>query len=323
MCTYALLAFTQEQCFAQEWQADVIAAQQLSSLSICDLVELAAVSSQTAQGQLLSDVSELLGTPVTLAALTELASTCLEIANEASLAADASVLPSEGFLHELSDGASQLDVVRVLALQSIGLPSGASHLRQLLASKRKSTIRSDGGATTDIVQYADVSAQNWTVADLQVDSLHMHGHVMKPRMFGQKNHLIGGMELRQERAADASEKCKSRFWRLPSGCQFEGSVAVGSGSGGTTAPFGRDPAFNTKSSLFSADAARNEAEYFNVSQGSAELSASGFPAAFFPRSSARQKPAFTVVLPVRPLLHALCVRFMHIYTASSCSLGPH
>lgn len=249
---------------------------------------------------MLSDASDLLGTPLAPGDLAALSSACLELANEAALDADASMSPVAEFLHQLADGGPRLDVYRVLTLHSVGLAGGDSHSRQVLASKRRSSVHSSSGGTTDIVPSADVSTQNWTVADLPVESVRVHGNLMKRRSIGRKSHLIGGMEIRQTRAADSFQRCRSRFWRLSSDCRHEGGAVAG-GSGGAAA-FGRDPAFNAKSSLFSAAAAQNEGQYYNVSQGSSEVTASGFPSAFFPRSSSKQKPVFVVVLPVRPLL---------------------
>ena len=45
-------------------------------------------------------------------------------------------------------------------------------------------------------------------------------------------------------------------------------------------------------------AARNEEQFYNTSSGSSEITAQGFPAAFFPRKF-NGKTTFMVVFPVR------------------------
>jgi hypothetical protein len=184
------------------------------------------------------------------------------------------------------------------------MDSGMSHPRRLTAGK-KSSRSGSVDATTDVVRSADISSQNWTLADLPVESMRIDGNVMPPRVVGRHNHIIAGIHLRQKRTASATHGCNTRFRHLSSKCNTE--ELGDSGSTTATSPFGTDPAFNIRSSLFSADAAKNEDDYYNTSAASSELSASGFPAAFFPRWGSKGKPEFVLVMPVCPSASSMAI----------------
>ena len=63
--------------------------------------------------------------------------------------------------------------------------------------------------------------------------------------------------------------------------------------------FGLDPAFNSDSRLYRPDAEHRKWQYFNSSDGSADLAASGVPYTFFPRHAAGYSSGFPIVFPVR------------------------
>ena len=93
--------------------------------------------------------------------------------------------------------------------------------------------------------------------------------------------------------------CSSTFAKLRLDCgAFARSLTAQSTS--KVRPFGQDPAFNPSSRLFSAGALGAEGRYYNTSAGSDDLTAVGYPAAFFPRAVPGLPPGFPVFFPVLP-----------------------
>ena len=268
--------------------------------SICDLIGLYTAASGEEQ-LLVEELSLLLELPLTDGALLAILSRCTSLANDAAAAEASTATP--GLVQEIAAGEPLINVTNVLFLHRPVGPSYLSHSRRLTARSRASG--SGQADTVDVVEFADVGDQGWTVHDLPVQYPAEPGTVLRPRMLGHGNEVLGGVQLTQTRAAASDSTCRSRFLQLVSACQ--GSRLHASGvevpsnarAGEALAPFGRDPAFNPLSGLFSATAAQNEGAYFNQSAGSEELSADGFPAAFFPRTVNR-KLTFIIVLPVSP-----------------------
>lgn len=91
--------------------------------------------------------------------------------------------------------------------------------------------------------------------------------------------------------------CNGRFSQLVARCSNPFAHVIDIRSGFSS--FGQDPSFNPSSGLFNADAAENAAEYYNVSQGSHEMSVLGNPYGFFPWEHKSKEAPFVVVLPVR------------------------
>ena len=179
--------------------------------------------------------------------------------------------------------------------------TGSTHSRHITASG-KSRFRASGSGVTSILSSADVSSKEWTLDDLPVDADPRPGSVLHPRVLGHSNEILGGLEISQTRLADSSRRCRSRFIDLVSACGSFTSerqrLKITQGSG-RWLQFGRDPAFNPLSGLFSEEAQKlGEEEYYNMSAGSTDISLQGFPAAFFPRT-VRGKQVFTIVFPVR------------------------
>jgi hypothetical protein len=67
-----------------------------------------------------------------------------------------------------------------------------------------------------------------------------------------------------------------------------------------------DPTFNTHSTLFRSDSLQRKRQFFNCSQHSPELAASGSPFAFFPRHSIGYGDGFPVFFPVLTHLSLPC-----------------
>ena len=305
-----LLCRARAVCFLQgglalSWQYLLDA--QPSMDAICDLAGLS-ISSFREEQLLVEELSSLLALPLTDAALLAMLSGCTALANDA--ATETSTVAS-GLVPTIAGGELLVKITNRMFLRT-GVPSSHSHSRQLTAqaksSAKESGAKESGGLhMVDIVSSADMSGQDWTVEDLPVQFPAVPGTVLHPRMLGHGNEVLGGVQITQTRTAASHWTCSSRFAQLVSACQGSqlssrdaGQVVPGSaGAGGMQTPFGRDPAFNPLSGLFSAAAAKNEGAYYNMSAGSPELSADGFPAAFFPRT-ANLKPTFIIVLPVSP-----------------------
>lgn len=101
-------------------------------------------------------------------------------------------------------------------------------------------------------------------------------------------------ERLQERQYSGT-RCAFRFSKLTHVC------ADGSNTAQRPAllPFGDDPAFNPFSSLYSQKAAAREAAFYNTSEGSPELSRTGFPQVFQHNSVTGFPEGFPIFFPVR------------------------
>lgn len=96
--------------------------------------------------------------------------------------------------------------------------------------------------------------------------------------------------------------CEGRFAKLRVECGPHVPAVVGLASSGLS-PFGQDPAFNPSSRLFSHAGTGVEQRYYNTSEGSTDLTAVGYPAAFFPRAVPGHPPGFPIFFPVCFLAH--------------------
>lgn len=67
---------------------------------------------------------------------------------------------------------------------------------------------------------------------------------------------------------------------------------------GGTRPYGVDPSFNMRSTLYRFNAMHSISQFYNSSRGSLELSNSGAPFAFYPRHTAGYEDGFPVFFPV-------------------------
>jgi hypothetical protein len=189
--------------------------------------------------------------------------------------------------------------------------SAPHKLRNLLA--RASRRRSAGtGVAQDAVPSADVGSQKWTIDNLPVSSSPLPGAVLRARELGRGNSIVGGILLSQWRSDTHSvwhDFCFARYSHLVALCHqiSDQQRSMHSASSLTVSAFGKDPAFNPSSTLFSRTAAMNEADFYNMSSGSPEVTDSGFPAAFIPGSVLQTSPSFTIVFPVRSYEHWLLV----------------
>ena len=235
--------------------------------AICDLVGLSITAFR--QDQLLvEELSSLLELPLTDAALLSILSRCTALANDAAAAEASTAAP--GLVQEIAGGEILVNITNRMFLRT-GVPSSQSHSRQLTAKGKSRAGESGGEDMVDLVSSADMSDQDWTVEDLPVQFPAVPGTVLRPRMLGHGNEVLGGVQLTNTRAAASDWTCSSRFTKLVSVCQGSqlssrdadaGQGMPGStGAGGTQTPFGRDPAFNPLSGLFSAIAAQNEGAY--------------------------------------------------------------
>lgn len=267
--------------------------------STCSLVALY-LSTVTESQLLLEEYTFLLQLPLTEAAFINIVSQCTATLNGVTTEEDASDT-TDSLLDNLSPDEQYINVTRVLWLDNPTLPA-----RRLLARRRGATA-SPNGQVISILRSADVSSQEWTVNDLPVQGDVHQGAVLKPRVLGRGNEVLGGLELSQTRVLNLLQRCQSRFYGLVAACGSFGSHASNTEltdsyhgrRAKSLLPFGRDPAFNRLSGLFSATAQiAGEGSYYNMSTGSTDVTAHGFPAAFFPRS-AKGKKKFLIVFPVR------------------------
>lgn len=109
--------------------------------------------------------------------------------------------------------------------------------------------------------------------------------------------VITGVLLHQTRSG-AGIACTGFFAKLRQDCTAFAEPVLS----GALTPFGRAPTFNPSSPGFEPDLIGQEASFFNMSVGSPELSAAGFPYAFFPRTMSGlrgQRDGFPVVWEVR------------------------
>lgn len=268
----------------------------LSHEDACSLVGLAVTSMRDTQ-LLLEEVAFLLQFPLTYSALLSTVSKCTELSNTAALD-NGNTDISTSLLEELARSAGHVPVTNVLWLHTTDRMESI-HSRRLASRTR---VRSGADGITSILIGSEVGSQNWTVDDLPVDDEPVPGTVLHPRFLGRGNEILGGVELIQTRNQDSSRRCKSRFLHLVSSCGSDALYAWNSSlppGGVRWLPFGRDPAFNPKSGLFSMTAQQlGEEQFYNTSAGSSEVTVQGFPAAFFPRS-VKGNPKFVVAFPVR------------------------
>jgi hypothetical protein len=118
------------------------------------------------------------------------------------------------------------------------------------------------------------------------------------------------------------KQCKASFAKLVTTCVSSLARATQQLDTGATVPFGRDPAFNPRTSLYASGV--DESTFYNVSSGSSELSALGYPLGFFPLSqkdvgrAGSIRDGFPVVFPVRTPLMALLMQ----YCPTLCAHSP-
>eukprot|EP00892_Ulva_mutabilis_P005686 jgi/Ulvmu1/348/UM001_0353.1 len=166
--------------------------------------------------------------------------------------------------------------------------------RDLLA-KAASKSSSGSGGVQAAMRTVDVSTQEWTTADVSLNTSEVSGTLQRTRMLGVGNVILGGIVIEQERSQQAQVLfCNGRFSQLVARCTdpFAAVLEVSPSSA-----FGTDPAFNPSSTLYDASAAAYPGEYYNVSQGSNDMSALGNPYGFFPGEQDSKTAPFNLVLP--------------------------
>lgn len=216
------------------------------------------------------------------------------------------------------------------------VPAGAGASRRLLARSKARGSAGDGTAAS-VFTVAKVSEQGWNTSDVELLSQAIR-HVTPPvRTLGRNNNLVGGVLLHQVSRTRLSsqshtlctesrglsrdteddllcvqvrgrlstlEPCSARFASLVTECvdRFAALLAPTfdlTPGVGAEVPFGQDPALNAYSALFHRGGAQLLSEYYNISTGSPELTAVGFPLGFFPSRLHGLPPGFSVLLPVR------------------------
>jgi len=168
-------------------------------------------------------------------------------------------------------------------------------LKQLVRSLASTTTQTEDAASADSIIYnatwlvfplGSVASQRRALlasgqaGDSWSSELvpSLNGFAPPLRYVGVQNVVLGGLVLHQERV-EYQPRCHTRFaalMRCTDATRLATVQAHRSGGG-----FGRDPAFNPTSSLFSP--ASSEADYYNTSAGSREVDAFGFPFGFFPQ----------------------------------------
>lgn len=133
--------------------------------------------------------------------------------------------------------------------------------------------------------------------------------------------MVGGVMVHLTRST-AAAPCTSARRHLVHGCtaaaqQLAKKLAARPGSA-QTAPYGMDPAFDTLSELFDADAAAHTGDYYNTSAGSDEVFASGMPHGVFSREVPGLPEGYPVVFPVRSSVDPACAPVLH-QAVSPCS----
>jgi hypothetical protein len=181
-----------------------------SSTRICDLVVLA-ITAEIDASYVIDVLATWLQVSLTTSTLDLGVIKCQELLNAVSgtLTAE-SQSEADSVMLKLAAGAPDLYVTKVLYLhgmrhvpptadrhllldgESDSLPA---HSRQLMGKKSSSRTSgsSDDGYTVDAIPSADVSSQNWTVADLDVPSEPISGDVLVPRTLGRRNAVLGGL----------------------------------------------------------------------------------------------------------------------------------
>lgn len=269
----------------------------ISRADVCSLVDSTLTAIKDVHLRL-QYVSFFLDIPVSDAAIVNIVSMCTQLANDAST--DDSEDVSTFLLQQIAANDTVIPVETILWIRT-DTGRKSAHKRKLAAS-RSSRLGGSMGDVTGIVTATSVSSQGWTVDDLPVDAAPRQGTVLQPRVQGRVNEILGGIQLRQTRIPGSSQTCSSHFSRLASSCSPQASEQGDAERllrSSEWLPCGRDPSYNPLSSLFStAVHQEGEAEYFNMSVLSTDVTAQDFPATFFPRTM-RGKETFIVVLPVR------------------------
>jgi hypothetical protein len=117
------------------------------------------------------------------------------------------------------------------------------------------------------------------------------------------NQLIAAVVLHQRRKRTAI-RCSAHFPKqLSNLCQLQNYNADHRSVARTymvspLQPFGVDPSFNARSSMYHPYAAQRPWQYYNTTAGSSEVSDSGVPYAFFHRPAIGLKDGFPIVFPV-------------------------
>lgn len=182
-----------------------------TSVQICDLVSLA-LTTESAAALLLDELVTFLELSLTSSALDVALTHCQEFRNGVTGILSAVGEEADSLLQQLADGADQLNVTRVLQIQLSSSTDASiqrrlleesefetstvpSHSRQLMAVGRSSRGKGTGenSLTSDIRHSADVSSQNWTLADLDITSAPIIGAALVPRILGHRNILLGGL----------------------------------------------------------------------------------------------------------------------------------
>ena len=125
--------------------------------------------------------------------------------------------------------------------------------------------------------------------------------------------VIGGVILGTTRASRRI-KCNGRRAHLQTLCLLTGKLRLAFEQGlSGTGPFGFDPMFLRSSPLYSPGLPARQGEFYNVTEGSKELSPLNVPYGFFPRRLRKDETGFAVVFQV--LFPPRLLRFL-----SACTL---
>ncbi|KAK9805176.1 hypothetical protein WJX72_003648 [[Myrmecia] bisecta] len=176
----------------------------------------------------------------------------------------------------------------VMHYQFANVPAMTQLLRQSLAGLAQRLVAAKAGA-------AAVALRN-TACGRGLTPNQFHFQVSSFLNQSTTNRVLGGMLLTQERQEAAP--CGSRLSKLAHACEPGDPDLDGvpiHKNPDLKDPFGFDPVFGTYSHLWAEDLVGQEAAYYNTSQGSPDVDATGSPFAFTSPALVNARASFPVV----------------------------
>jgi hypothetical protein len=151
--------------------------------------------------------------------------------------------------------------------------------------RNSSLLPTKSGATGRTYRTNAANALQSTLAATQATSLNDGVDVSfepKRRIIGNNTvgaEIITGVLVHQTRFRTATN-CATKFAKLTIAClAHQGGLLMR----GPLSPYGTEPAFNPRRPQYSTRLEGKYGAYFNATEGSGEVSSTGFPYAFFPR----------------------------------------
>lgn len=158
-------------------------------------------------------------------------------------------------------------------------------------TQRRSLLEATSTRSRDIVNSELQSILEATTFNRSVPTRHVTP----------ENQLVSGLFLHQTRKPSYSLCDRFFASKLAHECLLQrlaAPLSMGSFARTATDPFGTDPVFNPRSSMYVSQTAQNVWQYYNASAAAEEVAPTGTPYGFFSRETMGYPHGFPVTFPV-------------------------